>query len=508
MKFFLSNNDLKKLFEQTMSSTAILVFPHQLFEEHALWKKAETIYLVEEQLFFRQFNFHPHKIIFHRASMQHFAESRLKKGMKVKYIDATNSLSDIRLLIPGMGKEGVQLIHYIDPDDDWLERRFKQSAADSGIQLVRHDNPSFLITVKEADEFFSQQKRYFQTDFYTWQRKRTGLLVLSDGKPAGGKWSFDAENRKRFPRAGKPPAIQFPKSSTIVSEATIYAAEHFEWKYGGPDPFFYPITSADARKWLDDFLENRFRAFGDYEDAMLQGETVLHHSLLSPLLNAGLLLPGDVLNKALDAAKEFKVPLNSLEGFVRQVLGWREFIRQLYAREGRKQRTRNYWGFTRKIPESFWQGSTGMLPFDVVTNRVKRSAYAHHIERLMVLGNLMLLCEFDPDEVYRWFMSFFIDAYDWVMVPNIYGMSQFADAGLMTTKPYISGSNYLLKMGDWEKGEWQNTWDGLFWRFMHVHRDFFLQNPRLGMLVRQFDQMPAEKRNRHLQHAEKFLDNL
>lgn len=491
-----------------MSSTAILVFPHQLFEDHPLWKNSETIYLVEEPLFFRQFNFHSHKIIFHRASMQHFANSRRKKGTSVAYIDSSDCRSDIRLLVPDLAKEGIQSIHYIDPDDDWLERRLKKAATESGIQLIRHENPSFIITVKEADEFFTQQKRYFQTDFYTWQRKRTGLMILPDGKPAGGKWSFDAENRKRFPRSGKPPKLQYAPQGELVSEATIYSSQKFKWKYGPAENFFYPITPSDASRWLDDFLENRFRAFGDYEDAMLKGETVLHHSLVSPLLNAGLLLPGDVLNKAIDAAKEFKVPLNSLEGFVRQVLGWREFIRQLYAREGRKQRTQNYWGFTRKIPESFWQGNTGLNPFDIVTSRLKQSAYCHHIERLMVLGNLMLLCEFDPDEVYQWFMSFFIDAYDWVMVPNVYGMSQFADGGLMTTKPYISGSNYLLKMGDWEKGEWQQTWDGLFWRFMHVHRDFFLQNPRLGMLLRQFDQMPPDKRNRHLYNAERFLDTI
>lgn len=491
-----------------MSTTAILVFPHQLFDVHPLWKKSNRLYLVEEQLYFRQFSFHPHKLIFHRASMQHFAECRQKEGLVVTHIAATESLSDIRLLIPSLAKAEIKTIHYINPDDDWLERRLQKSAAESGIQLICHENPSFLMTVKDADEFFARQKRYFQTDFYTWQRKKTGILLLPDGKPVGGKWSFDAENRKRFPRGGKLPALPLPGRGRLISAATTYASDNFSWNYGPAGDFFYPVTPADARRWLDDFLAHRFREFGDYEDAMLKGETVLHHSLLSPLLNAGLLLPGDVLNKTLDAAKEFKVPLNSLEGFVRQVLGWREFIRQLYTREGRKQRTQNYWGFTRKIPESFWQGHTGMVPFDTVTGRVKQSAYCHHIERLMVLGNLMLLCEFDPDEVYRWFMAFFIDAYDWVMVPNVYGMSQFADGGLMTTKPYISGSNYLLKMGDWEKGEWQQAWDGLFWRFMHVHRDFFLQNPRLGMLLRQFDQMPADKRNKHLHNAERFLDTL
>jgi deoxyribodipyrimidine photolyase-related protein len=202
------------------------------------------------------------------------------------------------------------------------------------------------------------------------------------------------------------------------------------------------------------------------------------------------------------------IPLNSLEGFIRQIVGWREFIRLVYEREGTKQRTTNYWKFKRKIPTSFWTGDTGIAPIDSTIKKVLKTGYAHHIERLMVLGNFMLLCEFDPDEVHKWFMEMFIDAYDWVMVPNVYGMTQFADGGLMTTKPYISGSNYLMKMSDYEKGSWQPIWDGLFWRFMHVHRRFFLQNPRIGMLVKTFDKMPEEKINAHLQIANNYLESL
>ncbi|RZK63252.1 MAG: cryptochrome/photolyase family protein, partial [Pedobacter sp.] len=226
------------------------------------------------------------------------------------------------------------------------------------------------------------------------------------------------------------------------------------------------------------------------------------------MLNIGLLAPKDVVSKAIDYAAENDVPINSLEGFVRQVMGWREFIHLVYEREGSRQRTRNFWKFKRKIPKSFWTGDTGILPVDTVIKRVLKYGYCHHIERLMVLGNFMLLCEFDPDEVYQWFMELFVDSYDWVMVPNTYGMTQYADGGLMTTKPYISGSNYLLKMGDWEKGDWQETWDALFWRFMHQHRDVLKRNPRLGMLIGTFDKMSAEKRHHHLNTAEDFLEKL
>jgi deoxyribodipyrimidine photolyase-related protein len=193
---------------------------------------------------------------------------------------------------------------------------------------------------------------------------------------------------------------------------------------------------------------------------------------------------------------------------LRQLLGWREFIRGLYLSVGRKQRTRNYWGYTRKIPQSFYDGTTGIVPVDVVIKKVLKNGYCHHIERLMVLSNFMLLCDFDPEEVYRWFMELFMDAYDWVMVPNVYGMGQFADGGMMSTKPYISGSNYLMKMGDFEMGAWTEVWDGLYWRFIDKHRDFFLKNPRMGVMVKSYDKMDAGKRDRLSAVATNYLEGL
>jgi deoxyribodipyrimidine photolyase-related protein len=270
----------------------------------------------------------------------------------------------------------------------------------------------------------------------------------------------------------------------------------------------YPTGFESSRKWLSQFLEYRFAEFGPYEDAIVAENSILNHSVLSPMMNVGLLTPEEVIRATLEFADQNSIPLNSTEGFVRQIMGWREFLRGIYEVKGSYQRTFNYWNFKRKIPASFYNGTTGIEPIDQTIKKVLKTGYCHHIERLMVLGNFMLLCEFDPDEVYRWFMELFIDAYDWVMVPNVYGMSQFADGGLMASKPYISGSNYLMKMSNYKKGEWQAVWDGLFWRFMDTHRDFFTQNPRLGMLVRMFDKMPPEKRNTHLQNAEAYWSEL
>lgn len=191
-----------------------------------------------------------------------------------------------------------------------------------------------------------------------------------------------------------------------------------------------------------------------------------------------------------------------------QVTGWREFIRGVYELKGRDQRTINFWKFRRKIPRSFYNGTTGILPVDTVIKKVLNTGYCHHIERLMVLGNFMLLCEFDPDEVYRWFMELFIDSYDWVMVPNVYGMSQFADGGIMSTKPYISSSNYLRKMGDFSGGDWESLWDALFWRFMSSHPDFFNRNPRMRMLLKTFGKKPDYEKNKIFSIAEDYLNSL
>ena len=225
--------------------------------------------------------------------------------------------------------------------------------------------------------------------------------------------------------------------------------QHFSQNYGSADaPHFFVATFKEAEDWLSDFFKNRFEKFGMYEDAIVADENILHHSVLTPMLNTGLLIPQQIIDAVLVHAKKYNTPLNSLEGFIRQIIGWREFIRIVYEREECKQRTTNNWKFKRKIPASFWTGTTGILPIDITIKKVLQTGYCHHIERLMVLGNFMLLCEFDPDEVYRWFMEMFIDAYDWVMVPYAYGLTQMADGGLRMTRPYVSGRNYLMKWSD------------------------------------------------------------
>jgi deoxyribodipyrimidine photolyase-related protein len=491
-----------------MNKTGIL-FPHQLFEQNALVSTCDTIYLVEEGLFFRQYNFHKRKIAFHRASMKFYENFLQSKKIDVVYIDAFNELADVRKLIPFLKSKGVESFEYIDPTDFWLEKRINATSIAHNMGNVKNPTPLFLNTSADVAKYFSGKKRMYQTEFYKHQRKIRQILLDIDQNPAGGKWTYDDENRLKYPKKKTPPRTIFVESSDHYTEAISYTHNYFPGNYGQLNTnYIYPTTHAESKIWLQDFLKYRFAEFGAYEDSIIAKEHILHHSVLTPMLNSGLLTPQFVLDEALRYARNHEIPLNSLEGFVRQLIGWREFVRAVYELKGNQERTKNYWGFTRKIPASFWDGTTGIEPIDTTIKKVLDTGYCHHIERLMVMGNFMLLCEFDPDDVHRWFMELFIDAYDWVMVPNVYGMSQFADGGLMATKPYISGSNYIMKMSDYKKGEWQEVWDGLFWRFMHTHRNFFLQNPRLGMLIRSFDKMPESKQKAHLTSANQYLNSL
>tara|TARA_B100001057_G_scaffold926_1_gene919 strand:- start:44884 stop:46215 length:1332 start_codon:yes stop_codon:yes gene_type:complete len=442
--------------------------------------------------------------------MKYYSEYLKRNRVHVNYIDSSNELSDIRNLIQEISKKGFKKIEYIDSVDYLIEKRIQNNAKENNLELFKYQSQLFINENEDLADFFKpEKKKFFQTTFYINQRKKLNILMQNDNSPVGGQWSFDSENRKKYPKGLNPPKIHFPKQSKFYQNAIKYVENNFSENYGNIDlPFPYPNNHEDAEFWLDDFLKNRFKEFGTYEDAIVSSELLLNHSLLSPLLNVGLISPRTVVEKIINFYKKNNTPINSVEGLIRQIIGWREFIRGIYLSKGSQERTTNFWNFSRKIPKSFYTGKTGIDPIDITIRKVNDTGYCHHIERLMVLGNFMVLCEFDPDEVYKWFMEMFIDSYDWVMVPNVYGMSQFSDGGLMSTKPYISGSNYLFKMSDYKKGDWQLIWDALFWRFIDTQREFFRKNPRMRMLVSTFDRMNDEKRINLIEKAENYLNKL
>jgi deoxyribodipyrimidine photolyase-related protein len=355
------------------------------------------------------------------------------------------------------------------------------------------------LTVLPSPNFiYSPNNALFMHHFYIDQRKRLDIL-MDHGKPLGGKWSYDSDNRKKISKN-----IALPKWQTFenqyIEEARGYVKRFHT--FGEMATFYYPVTFEDAEKSKHYFFREHFSLFGDYQDAITSEDSPLFHSLLSPALNVGLIDTRELVNDLLQQ----EVPINAKEGFIRQIIGWREFMRRTYDTIGVKQRTTNFFGFQASIPHKMLRGETGLLPFDDVISKINKRGYAHHIERLMILGNFFLLTERSPDAVYEFFMASFIDAYDWVMVGNVYGMSQYADGGLITTKPYVSGSNYILKMSHYPKGEWCQIWDALYWRFIYLHQEKFKSNSRMQFAVMGLHKIDEHTLQKHIDTAQTYLN--
>lgn len=495
-------------------TTALIILPHQLFAGHpGFAKRTGEVVLVEDPLFFGDpvypARFHKQKLWLHRASMAAYQRRLEADGLvvsRVAYEPDARLVDRVCLDLAGRGAREVAIA---DPVDEIALRRLRRASEAAELRLRVLPSPGFLNTRKDNRIWRDSHGRWFMAEFYKDQRRRLNLLMDGD-QPLGGRWSFDEANRKRVPKAkiSDLPSLPHIQPTCLDQAARDSVLADFPDAPGSLDDLYLPTTHEEAELWLDDFLVRRLELFGDYEDAIIEGHSWLWHSVLTPAMNIGLLTPRQVIAAALDFAEAREVPINSLEGFVRQIIGWREFMRASYDDLGSQMRNSNHWGHHRALPRSFYDGTTGIDPVDDVIGRVLKTGYCHHIERLMVLGGFMFLCEIKPDHVYRWFMEMFADSYDWVMVPNVYGMSQHADGGLITTKPYFSGSNYVRKMSHWGKGAWSDIWDGLYWRFIWKHREGLAGNPRWSMACRSVGNMDAGKRARHLATAEGFLATL
>jgi deoxyribodipyrimidine photolyase-related protein len=483
---------------------AVIVYPHQLFTHHPAFKTGRVVYLVEEPLFFTHNPAHVQKLLLHRLSLQQYKATLETTGYEVHYL-SISELTTSATVFERIHRDGYHSLHIVDTTDDYLEREISLAEKTYGFDCHRYDSPLFLLTKDEACARYKKSGR-FMAKFY--KQLRIDRNILMEGTtPVGGAFSFDEDNRKKLPKGiSLPNDISFYEDEA-VREAKTWLTTFTSERYG-EETVWLPYTYEKAHAFLDDFLHARFTDFGPYEDALTTTHTRLFHSTLSPLLNIGLLTPQEVLDAALAYAKTHDTPINSLEGFVRQILGWREFIRAAYEVDGRIMRTKNFFNHTRTLPPGVWTGATGIMPLDLTTDRALKYGYTHHIERLMVAGNFFLLSGIHPDETYRWFMGMYVDAYDWVMVPNVYGMSQFADGGLFATKPYISGASYLKKMSDYPKGDWENLWTALYWNFINTHKEFFDKNHRLSMMPKLLEKMDEATRTTHLALANDYLHSI
>ena len=421
----------------------LLLFPHNLFTKELL-PNIKNILLVEDPIFFgdkeRITNMSQLKLVLHRASMKYYQNYLEKSGYQVTYIEYAKAKKYNYF-------EGDVTI--FDPVDHLLMERIGRYADNLNVMQT----PLFLLSSADLDDYGVKEK-YRHSDFYRWMINRLQIPHI--------RKSHDKENRKPIPKGTVIPQIK-PVKSKYVEEAIRYVKKHFGNNYGEADNFILPVTHKDAEKWLDSFLKQRLHSFGTYQDAILQDESYLFHSLIAPLLNIGLLTPKQVVNKAVAYynKNKKKIKINNYEGFIRQVVGWREYMRMLYRFKYSELVSANRFGNRRKLSKKFYTGSTGIEVIDDTIQKAFATGYLHHIERLMIMMNFMILCEIDPNQIYKWFMEFSMDSYDWVMVGNVYGMGGFSDCCM--SRPYISSSNYIEKMSDYSRSD---IFDALFYRFI------------------------------------------
>ena len=464
---------------------------------------------------------HAQKILAIFAAMRHFAAELERAGHRVRYLridDPANTQSLTANLDALIAEQGAAVFEYLEPDEWRLDRQLQDYAASLPIPSRRLDSEHFLGTRDEAARLFAGRRHWLMEHFYRHMRQRHGVLMEPDGKPVAGRWNFDAENRKSWPGQPAEPADARPVHDHGALWQSIVGAGVSSFGDPQSGQLRWPLHREEALAQLEAFIETGLPHFGDYQDAMSSRGWRLFHSQLSFALNVKMLHPREVVARAELAYREGRAPLAAVEGFIRQILGWREYVRGVYWARMPGYEHSNVFGHTRPLPAWFWTGETRMRCLAHAIGQSLAQAYAHHIQRLMVIGNFALLAGLDPMAVHRWYLGVYIDAFEWVELPNTLGMSQYADGGLLATKPYVSSAAYIHRMSDYCKGchydrkartdERACPFNALYWDFFARHADRLAGNPRLGLVYRQLGQMRAEDRRALGIRAEQLLNRL
>ena len=482
-----------------------LILGNQLFPNKHLRKyKDSTIFMCESFDLCTFQKHHKLKLILFLSSMRSYADELKKNKFKVNYIDLKKDfkISYEKKLENFIKKNKFEELISFEIEDKFFEKKISTLCKKNKIKLTFIQSPMFLNSRDEFKNYLSKTKKPFMANFYKIARAKTDIL-MENNKPKGGKWSFDEDNRKKLPKDIKIPEMITAKETKHTKVLKQEINKIFKNHPGEVDNFWLPTTYDDAVKWLDYFIIKKFNLFGDYEDAVDTNNNFLFHSVLSPMINLGLLTPELIIERVRKV--ENKIKINSYEGYIRQIIGWREFIRGIYQNYDQQLEENNFFQHKNSLTKKWYDGTTGLDPLDHSIKNAQKYGYTHHIERLMVLCNIMNLCEIRPNEVYNWFMEMFVDSSDWVMSPNVYGMGLFSDGGIFSTKPYICGSSYFMKMMNFKRGPWNDIMDGLYWRFINKNRKFFQTNPRLNMMVVIFDKMKDERKNNIIKKANQFI---
>lgn len=495
----------------------VLVLGNQLFKTSDYKKmnlnKDCTFFMREDAELCTYYKFHKHKIILFLSAMRNFKDEKESERFKVHYdaLEATIKTpkkSYEEALAEYIKKNKVSSVHFFEIEDKFFESRILTTLKKLKVEYQCHPSPMFLTSREDFSKLFAGKKKPFMKTFYEWQRKRLKILVTKDLKPIGAQWSFDVENRLPLPADLNPPELPKVEGNTHTESVKKLVDKYFPNHPGLSKDFWLPSTRSEAQAWVIHFLKNKLENFGPYEDALAPHSDFVFHSVLTPFMNMGLLTPNEVIATTLKYSEKNKIPMASLEGFIRQIIGWREFIRGVYQGYSEVQEQSNFWKHKRRLSPKWYSGNTGLPQLDISLQKVFKFGYAHHIERLMVFGNLMLLLGIEPQEAHKWFMEMFIDSSDWVMGPNVYGMALFSDGGIFATKPYICGSNYWRKMSKAKVGDWCEGVDGLYWHFIGDNLEFFKKNPRLSMMARTFEKMDATKKKSLRKAADQLIEQL
>ncbi len=463
---------------------------------------------------------HKKKIAFIFSAMRHFAEELGTLGWTVDYV----KLGDPR----NQGNFSAQVEHAIaehTPEriivtqaGEWrVAEMFSGWQSAFGIPVTILPDTRFICDVADFTRWAEGRKQLRMEYFYRDMRRKSGLLMDND-QPVGGKWNFDAENRRAAETDLFMPTPKAVAPDVITLEVLALVDAHFGSHFGDLAPFWYAVTRSEAEAAFSAFVDNALPHFGDYQDAMLVGECFLYHAVIAQYLNCGLLDPLCICQQVEAAYREGKVPLNAAEGFIRQVIGWREYVRGVYWLKMPEYERSNFFGHTRPLPDFYWSGATEMACVCAAVKQTKEQAYAHHIQRLMVTGNFAMLAGVDPHALHLWYLSVYADAYEWVELPNTIGMSQFADGGLLASKPYAASGAYINRMSNYcgtchydvkqRTGSRACPFNALYWDFISRHRDKIGNNPRMAQMVRTYDKFAAAEQQRIVESAASFLASL
>ena len=464
---------------------------------------------------------HPQKIALIFSAMRHFANELRARGVKVHYVridDPENTQALSTELLRHRDLLGLSDWLVTEPGEWRLRAELLELCERPDVNLTMLEDDRFVVSHAQFQSFLEGRKQPRMEHFYRQVRRATGLLMRDDGKPVGDQWNFDHDNRKRFTGPPPPPPPRF-EPDEITREVIGLVARRFTSHFGDLEGFAWPVTRAEALRALDAFIEERLCRFGDFQDAMSRGQDALYHSLLSSSLNIGLLTPLEVCEAATRAYERGAAPLNAVEGFVRQIIGWREYVRGLYWAYMPEYAERDALQTDQPLPELYWDESrTDMLCLSEAIRNTRQNAYAHHIQRLMVTGNFALLLGARVSEVCAWYLAVYIDAFEWVELPNTLGMALFGDEGVMASKPYCASGKYINRMSDYCKscryqvsktvGDDACPFNALYWDFLARHQEKLSSNPRMRLTLKHLERMEPDKLKAIRAHATALRERL